>query len=68
VEVYTQNFCTFFFLAEYDDSNGDGGDDEDGNNKSDRAGDASGSRLVVMYGWKQKLTYSDFLVYRNGGG
>jgi hypothetical protein len=56
VEVYNQNFCIFFFFfAEYDDSNGDDGDDEDGNNFSDSAGDASGSRLVVIYRWKQKI-------------
>jgi hypothetical protein len=62
--LHNQNFCLFF--AECDDSNGDGGDDEDGSNTSDRAGDAGGSRLVVVYRWRQKLMSLDLLLYRKG--
>lgn len=43
--LHNQNLCSFF--AEYDDSNGEDSNDEDGSNTSDTAGVPGGSRLVV---------------------
>jgi hypothetical protein len=60
--LHNQNFCSFF--AEYDDSNGEDSNDEDGSNTTDSAGVAGGSRLVVVNRWRQKLRSLDLLVYR----